>query len=151
MDSWSSYFKDTRPGLTHTELSAVEREMGISLPGALRALYASVGAGRFAANLFVAADGHPYDFHQLIPVRPAEPANGLVCVYNFLVLEQHFIPEQLVPFAYEGGGNFYCIHRNDDSVWYCDYELNSDGTLNSHVHISSSLGNLLERLMKGRA
>jgi hypothetical protein len=58
---------------------------------------------------------------------------GLPCHTRFasstanccFVNRRKLVPSHLVLFAVEGGGNWYCLDRGDESVWYADMEEDS--------------------------
>jgi hypothetical protein len=134
-----AFFEDSQPGLSRDELDEVARDAGIPLPPSLRELYGTLGDGRFRFGLFIDEEETYYDLHEVISARSTKLSAGFAGTYRDIVLSRKLVPEHLVPFAVESGGNFYCIDRNDESVWYADMELSRKGTLPSPTRLSDSL------------
>ncbi|MCL2724867.1 MAG: SMI1/KNR4 family protein [Polyangiaceae bacterium] len=143
--SWLQYFEDTSPGLSSHELDQLEKATGIELPQVLRELYSTVNDGRFRLQLFVDDAGTHYDLHELIPGLPLELGYGFAKIYRDIVQGRHLVPIDLIPFGLETGGNFYCVDRNDESVWYADMELNAEGVLPPPVRLAGTLDEFLRR------
>ena len=137
--SWLSYFEDPKPGLGPDELDDLERQLGFGLPHSLRELYSTLGGGRFRFGLFVDAEDTSYDLAELISVKPTALGRSFAVRYQDLVRNRRLIPEHLLFFAVESGGNFYCVDRGDESVWYADMELGNDGLLPAPKRIADSL------------
>lgn len=143
---WLSYFTDAAVAASVDELDQIEQRCGITLPSSLRRLYGTVGDGVFRLGLYVGSDATRYDVHQLISARPTKRDCGFVADYEDLVKTRRLLPEQLVPFAVEGGGNYYLVDRADESIWYADMELTTEGVLPQPVRISDSLELFLREL-----
>ena len=137
--SWLSYFENPKPSLTPEELDELEQHIGFALPHSLRELYGTLGGGRFRFGRFVDAADYYYDLHMLIAAKAANREDGFVAEYEYIVKKRELVPSHLVPFAIEGGGNFYCLDRGDESVWYADMELGNDGLLPPPKRIADSL------------
>lgn len=80
-----------------------------------------------------------YDLHELIAAKPTDVDRGFAAFYQDIVKTRRLIPDNLVAFAVDSGGNYYAVHRDDGSVWYIDMEATKKGALPPPKQIAKSL------------
>jgi len=147
--SWLSYFENPKPGISPAELDELEQRIGFAIPHSLRERYGTLGGGRFRFGLFIGDGEIYYDLHELVSAKSTAIDGkiidmGVADEYAYIVKERGLVPDRLVPFAVESGGNFYCVDRGDESIWYADMELGNDRRLPPPRRIADSLVAFLE-------
>lgn len=111
-------WKRVKP-LQHT-IEEFEQEHSLSVPGALRKLIESHNGGRPSQNVTKTALGTEVEVKVLLSFNREDPET----IYNVIgYFKQHFNGE-LLPFASEPSGDYFCVKLNDESIVYWEQETN---------------------------
>jgi cell wall assembly regulator SMI1 len=108
-------FRYTESPIVAADLDEVERRFGFRFPPEFRDLYLRFNGGRPEKDRFVDDKGTCI-VHEFMPIKNGKP--GLTFEHDFqqTKVAQSLLPEHLVPFAVDPGGNFYCFSTRDDEV-----------------------------------
>lgn len=102
-------FSDVGETVSAGDIQAVEERVGFRLPDELRQHYLRVNGGRPERSYFL-RDDHDFELQRFMTL--AELAKRV----EDLVQTRHLIPDNLVPFAWGSGGDYYCVDRADQSI-----------------------------------
>lgn len=135
--------------LTVADLDEVERAIGIALPPSLRAHYARYNGGTPERATFIAASGDDFDFGPFSTMRWRQHPHQVLFeeTYRRIVLQEALVPAWLVPFAIDGGGNFFCMDRGDEAIHYVPMDV--PGEPDAGERIAESLVALVEGMVDG--
>ena len=97
------------PSVTETDLDAVEQKIKRKLPRSLREFYLKTNGGRPEKDIFINEDDE-YGVQEILPVIYGGPGTNFEETYEDLVTSRALIPADLIPFAVNGGGDYYCIN-----------------------------------------
>ena len=121
-------FTETSPSVADSDLDGVEAAIGYSLPHALRRFLLEHNGGRAALNCFKSKTGSEFEINRFLGVKfrasPKEPT--LEEVVDAMTVQKAGLPRNLIPFAEDAGGNYYCIDRLKERVVFCDHEHLAD-------------------------
>ena len=110
------------PALTDDALSAYCAEHGLALPKSLRAQLLDQNGGAPEDDFLVTVDGHQEELMSFFGANMGDPATELA--WNAATFRDR-IPDGLLPFANDPGGNLYLIavgDHEDGAVWFWDHE-----------------------------
>lgn len=113
-------FHGAHDRISAADLDALQQELGYRLPEAFRAHYLRWNGGAPALDwIECAALFEPVRINSFKFVQPAGCSSGssadLVGCYR-LMRERDLIPAHLLPFAYDDGGNFFCLDMRSGAV-----------------------------------
>lgn len=135
-------FSDVAPALSESDMRAVEREIGYQLPAELRQHYLRINGGAPERRYFLTKDGMELEINEFRPIAHRARPKQITIESTILdlVKTRRLIPEALVPFAVNSGGDFYCVDRRDQSIVY--YTM--DDCLNPGVATNRAADSLAE-------
>ncbi len=117
------------------DLDRIEKKFHVKLPAEVREHCLSYNGGYPERSVFTDQNGDEYFVDLFIPVRdgrerPMEKTLGL------LRADEGTIPDRLIPFAEEDGGNLFCFSvRESDfgAVYYYDHEFEYGEDPEEHI------------------
>ena len=140
-------FIDLEEPINDLDLDEAQAAMGVTLPSDLRQHYLKYNGGRPAKNCFPFKSGL-YEVRWFFPVkygkRPTQTLEGVYSLVNDVV------PEGLIPFTDDSGGNLYCYSTAEatkHSICYWDHEQYNTPSHGVTV-IAPSLQAFLQGLVK---
>ncbi len=101
-----SEFARTFPNLSSEDFRKLEGTMGMALPEDLRRHYESFNGGTPKKNTFIADD--EYRIKEFLPILYGAKGACLEDAYVDLVLNNKSFPKDVIPFASDGGGDYFC-------------------------------------------
>ena len=106
--------------LAASDIDAVEREIGMPLPRALRAHYEQYNGGMPRLSVFVAANGNDFSLASFKTMKWRKNPHEVLFeeTYLAIVLQKKLVPAEYVPFAIDDGGNFFCMDRRTGAICY---------------------------------
>jgi cell wall assembly regulator SMI1 len=115
---YDNEFENTAQTLTSDELDRVLGELGIDIPGDLKAHYLAYNGGNPKKYLFHDGDVI-YVLQEFLPVKYASAGRRFEDVIHDLQDDLKrgckVLPDYLIPFATDPGGDYYCIsNRSED-------------------------------------
>lgn len=112
-------FRSCDEPLTDADITEIETDLGLELPGSLRALYLQCNGGD--PDPYCYADAHVDTVvTALLPLRSRQSYTA-VNAYRDLTTVQRLVPRQFFPFAADGGGNLFlvdCASSDGDVYFY---------------------------------
>ena len=116
------------------DLACIEQKFHMKIPAAVREHYLTYNGGYPENSVFTDKNGNTYSVDRFIPISGRK---GL-SVEKVLALlrEDNAIPEWLIPFADENGGNLFCFSvREADrgAIYYYDHEFEYGENPEEHV------------------
>jgi hypothetical protein len=92
------------------ELDRVEEQFGFVFPMELREIYAMSNGGQPEQNALV-TDEDTYRVNFFMPIGCSTTRGGITFerCFRAMKMEQHLVPEYLVPFATDSFGGFFCF------------------------------------------
>lgn len=99
-----------KDALTPQDIAQVEAQIGCELPAQLRAFYLQHNGGHCQTNLFMAED-EGYKINEFLPLKYGR--NTLESTYLGAFLDNPLMPQNLVPFAGDAGGDYFCFATDD--------------------------------------
>jgi len=140
-------FEDCKTEVNNRDLDEVEARLGIVLPSDLRQHYLKYNGGSPVPSFYKSGDNY-YWVRGFLPIKYGitdDPELTLEAYYADLVLDDPRIPEGLIPFADDPGGNMYCYgigKANMHSISFWEHEFFDDPDQGLTV-IASSLHEFL--------
>ncbi|MEE5154843.1 SMI1/KNR4 family protein [Pseudomonas alliivorans] len=100
--------------LSSADISALENDVGFSLPNSFKALYSMSNGGTPNYSWIITDDGYDpmqiADFKNIYSGGAGNPDDtNLIGGCYKLMRERQVIPHTLLPFAVDDGGNFFCL------------------------------------------
>ena len=110
-------FTRTGSPLAPADLDEIEQRFGFKFPHVFREHYLSYNGGNPDKNRFVGENGR-YIVHDFLPIKgsPLGTLDTLETTIQCLKIDRQLIPTQLVPFAVDPGGDYYCFSLRPDEV-----------------------------------
>jgi hypothetical protein len=94
--------------ISESELAQVESALGISLPPELRKHYLFVNGGIPERSL-ARSGQEEVNVHGFMPILHGKRGERLEDTYLSHKIEDPWIPEHLIPFAFDGAGEYFCF------------------------------------------
>ena len=115
-------FTHSGPPVTRDEIRAAERAIGIPFPQAVVRHYLAVNGGH-PAHTFWTDGEDEQDVSYFFPVGPAADDEGGTVEAEYAdFVARGLIDPDLVPFARDAGGNFYCFDAAG-AVYYTVFDV----------------------------
>jgi len=117
--NWEDWVSDPAQALTAADIREVEQAVGIELPTDLRRHYLWGNGGFAIRSEFIVPDRDlEYDVAAWKPMKYRGYADEMRFEdsYQLLVRDKKLIPDHLVPFAINGGGDFFCMDRSTQAI-----------------------------------
>ncbi len=119
-------FSYTDNVISSEDISFVEKQIGISLPDEVVNHYLSNNGGIPTKTYWVKDNWVYLWLHEFLPIKYTnETTRTLEETYLFL-RNKNLIPENLVPFAVDHGGNYFCFDSEGKIYFYTMDDWNSD-------------------------
>jgi cell wall assembly regulator SMI1 len=106
------YYK-YRPGLSVEAISKCEGAINVKFPVDFKNFYMSRNGGSPDPS-GVYKDGEYYSVLDILPLRADPGSESVESMYINDVQEWDFFPKNLVPFAADAGGDYFCISVSGD-------------------------------------
>lgn len=132
--------------VTDADLDSIERRLGFKFPLEFRAFYKLHNGGMPVSNRLHRSASAEAVLHVVLPVKHGR--HVLEDAVDSLKVSRQILPEHLVPFGVDPGGDYFCFSTRDEdvgSVWIFrgDYFDDLDAALS---RLADSLPEFLEGL-----
>lgn len=109
--------------IENTDLDACETVLTHKLPAEFRQHYLKCNGGIPEDNLFPGNDEwEPLEVTGFYPIKNKKSAtdsqSSLLVEHYHLMRAKEVIPDRMLPFAFDPGGNFFCLDLHDGSVHF---------------------------------
>jgi hypothetical protein len=142
-------FQYTSVPVTAADLEEVENRFGFKFPAELRDHYLQFNGGHPEPDRFVDQKGGAYVVDTFLPIKNAIPGlNTLEGSIQWIKVEQCLLPQHLVQFAVDRGGDYYCFStREEDFGVICLFRMEyCDNPTRATRHLASSFKSFLAGL-----
>jgi len=139
------HFTETEQPLTSNDLAKVELAFGFSFPADFRDHYLRHNGGRPQKSLFK-KDDTVFVVSEFLPIKYGNML--FEDCFRDLKIEREVLPEHLVGFAVDPGGDYYCFSVRDNdygSIWIYRGE-HSDDPERAVEYLAPSLTKFLESM-----
>lgn len=113
-------FENCEQSISAEDLEAVERSIGYPLPAEFSAHYLKWNGGKPLRDTFYDESGEGDTIAHVYPVKHCAKRNddpkALLDGHYQYMLQKGVIPKNLLPFASDWGGNFFCIDLQSGAV-----------------------------------
>lgn len=140
----SNRFSHTQQPVDNTDLDAVERRFAFSFPREVREHYLQYNGGSPEKCLFQ----NDYVVHEFLPVKHGEHGT-LEDSIQHLKVEAPILPDYLVPFAIDPGGDYYCFSirpQDHGAIYFFAGEFYEDTPERAVKYLARSLPEFLGSL-----
>jgi hypothetical protein len=138
-------FDNCGPSLTRADVATVEKRLGFELPEDLVKHYLKHNGGQPQKRYFDDAQGHEYGVHQFKPIMHKTSLPTIEDTYELVCVQKGLIPRERLPFAVNGGGDFFCIDRQTQEIFFHAMDDASQGNLAGR-RVADSLPEFIERM-----
>lgn len=118
--------------ITISDVEQIEKELKIKMPSQLKDFILKCNGGMPENNAWLDPDDE-YDYvaiHELIPIKYYNKfdndKNYLMDGITKNLWNRKLLPETLLPFAKDAGGNYFCINLANDKIYYYTLDTWSD-------------------------
>ena len=145
MREQSNQFIRTKQSVSNADLKNVEKILGFKFPKEFRNHYLSVNGGRPERNLFK-KDDVIYVVSEFLPIKFGTKDYLFEDVNLHLKIEREILPQDLIAFADDPGGDFYCFNKAGE-IWIYrgDY---SDDPDNAVTFLAKSLSEFIDGMFQ---
>ncbi|PIT22544.1 hypothetical protein BGI37_13685 [Snodgrassella alvi] len=128
----SNKFYDSEQAINRVDLNEVEKLLKIKIPVQLRQFLLHHNGGMPENNTWLDPESEFEEvvIHELIPIKYYKKSNNNK---NYLMpsiaedlWDRKLLPETLLPFAIDAGGNYFCIDINNGKIYYYTLDTWSD-------------------------
>ncbi len=131
----------TYPAVTDRDIDALEQRIGEKLPPELRQHYLENNGGQLTHRECQSADGIDFHLHEFLPI--VGPNRGFDLAFDVARRDPGFMPNNLLPFAIDEGGAYFCLRRPDGHVIFFNPE-NADNLDWAIMEVAPSLKDFIE-------
>lgn len=100
-------FLNTKPSISSADLDSVDKILGFPLPQDLRDHYLRFNGGHPVPSLFP-KDDELYGVNDFLPIKHGMRGESFEDTYRSVVVGNELFPRHLIPFACDGGGDYFC-------------------------------------------
>jgi hypothetical protein len=116
-------FKYNSPPLKASDIDEVESRFGFKFPQEFRELYLQCNGGRPERDRFVDERGTCI-IDEFLPIKRGKYGPPLEDAIQHVKIDKALLPDYLVPFAIDPGGQYYCFStRSADFGAICLYRM----------------------------
>ncbi|MGS0897313.1 SMI1/KNR4 family protein [Burkholderia stagnalis] len=117
----SNEFMNCAAKINESDFDKVEKELGFKLPVVFRDHYLANNGGNPSDTFFICGDGEEnFEVVGFYPIKyntsAYETKDSLLVEHYEAMLGRGVIPVNLLPFAHDPGGNFFCINMKSGTV-----------------------------------
>lgn len=115
----------------------VEKKYKIIFPKEIAGHYLTFNGGKPTRNVFIETDGYEYIVNYFIPIKwRNEKGKGNLETTLDLLRVDPVLPEWLIPFAYDPGGDMFCFSTKEEdigSIYYWSHEYDYEEDPEEHI------------------
>ena len=117
-------FIETSKALDEADIFNVEKVLGFELPSEFKEHYLEYNGGYPESDRSNWKDGSTTTINTFASIK-YDGFSHLEKVYKNLAIEELYLPEKILPFATDDGGNLFCISAREKD-YGCIYYCNND-------------------------
>ena len=145
-------FTNCHKQLTESDIEAAERRIGFQLPAQLKQHYSVCNGGEPEKRCWKDEKWDYMCLKYFFPIRSAAAAadelEDVVVLEDVLVelSEDSLIPSGFIPFADNWGGDYFCIDKDEGSIYFFAMDYTDDHERGKR-YLTSSLTEFIEGLV----
>jgi hypothetical protein len=147
---YSNKIIGTKEKIVEDDLYKLQMKYNFKFPSFIREHYLLYNGGYPEKSLFVGGDNQEYVVDYFIPIKNDHGRNLFEVLY--LLIDEKIIPNWLIPFADEPGGNLFCFNiseKDNGAIYYYNHEFEyGDNPENHIVYLAESLPNFINALVE---
>lgn len=146
-------FVNTKIRLTNDDISDIEKQYKFTFPKDISEHYLTFNGGRPKRNIFKDSDGYEYIINYFIPIKwKNEKGKGNLETVLDLLRADPVLPDYLIPFAYDPGGDMFCFSTKEEdsgTIYYWSHEYDYDEDPEEHIlYLADSLKVFIESMVE---
>lgn len=149
---YNNYLANTKEHITESDLTAIEQKYKFQFPHEIKEHYLRYNGGTPKKSLFIDEDGYTFVVNNFLPIKYGN--STLEETLDFLRLDQ-ILPEWLIPFADDPGGDLYCFSIDEEelgAIYYWSHEYDIEDDPEEHIcYLCDSLTEFIEKLVNDEA
>ncbi|WJE51147.1 SMI1/KNR4 family protein [Bacillus cereus] len=151
--SYNNIFKNVKEAISNTDIIKIEQDFSFKFPQEIREHYLLYNGGSPEKCVFIDEDDYEYVVHYFIPINHKNARGGgdLESTLNVVRVEK-IIPDWLIPFANDPGGDLYCFSIKDGeegSIYYWSHEYEYGENPEDHVfYLTNSLKTFIDSMVE---
>ncbi|MCX7746060.1 MAG: SMI1/KNR4 family protein [Clostridia bacterium] len=153
--SYNNHFKSLSKSISDEDLLEIEKKYGFTFPQDIRDHYLTYNGGEPEMYVFI-DEGYKYIIQRFIPIKHRKTMDSEILedILDMLRTADKILPDWLIPFADDPGGNLYCFSLNKDEegviyFWEHDYDFGEDPE--EHVgYLAPSLKSFIEAMAEDK-
>ena len=142
-------FDDVQRQIDESILVEIQQELGITFPPEIKKHYLTYNGG-CPKRYVLRRDANTYVVQEFLPIKYGRDEQLLLeDAYRDLVRDRHVIPQYLIPFAIDPGGDFFCFstrHEDLGAIFFFQGEYALDKPERSVDYLASSFADFVEHL-----
>lgn len=118
---------DTEKAITNDDIKYIENKYKFSMPEDIKKHYLKYNGGHLQKSMYTTGNGDEFVVSWFIPIKGDRKSLDLDAVLTDLRGDR-IIPDWLIPFADEAGGDFYCysLRKNElGAIYYWAHEFDN--------------------------
>lgn len=116
-NEYNNRFIGQKKKTTMERINEIQDEYKITIPKDLSSHYIKYNGGCLEKNWFINNEGDQYVLHEFLFIGVKNKiGNFEECVYDFKI-DMNILPDNLVPFAIDEGGAYYCMDTGNMSIF----------------------------------
>jgi len=141
-------FCNVKKSIDEADIKRIEDKYAFTMPYEFKEHYLQYNGGYPEKSVFICNDGSKYVVNYFIPIKNEQEDYNLDTVLNILRYDLT-IPDWLIPFADEEGGNLFCFSLRDNelgTIYYYDHEFTNGK--NNVRRISNTLETFINSMIE---
>ncbi len=151
---YNNNFVNTERGVTEEDTSLVETRFEFTFPNDIRSHYLTYNGGEPEKCVFIADDGSEYIITQFLPIKYDEESGRNIEYVLETLRVDGILPDWLIPFADEPGGDLYCFSlqaNHEGAIYYWSHEYEYGENPENHVtYLAESLKAFINRMVEDK-
>ncbi|GEA29393.1 SMI1/KNR4 family protein [Clostridium diolis] len=135
---------DTEKAILEEDIKYIESKYKFSIPENIKKHYLRYNGGHLKKSMYTTSEGDEFVVSWFIPIKSDKKSSELDAILADLRVDK-IIPDWLIPFADEAGGDFYCysLRKNElGAIYYWSHEFDDV------VYITKSLEEFLNNMVE---
>ena len=135
---------ESKQPISLNDIKYIENKYKFSMPENIKKHYLKYNGGYPEKSMYTTDNGEEVIVEWFIPIKREDGRNDLDSVLGIL-REDNTIPNWLIPFSDEAGGDLYCYSLRENelgAIYYWSHEFNND------VYITKSLEEFLNNMVE---
>ena len=129
-------FKHSGKVLNNNDFIQIESKYNFKFPKEVKELYMEFNGGEPEKYIYIDEDGDDYVVQKILSIKYSEKFTNTLEGYIESFRRDNIIPNWLIPFGYDPGGNIYCFSLQNDefgTIYFWDHEYDENEDIDDHL------------------